>query len=65
MAFKWIVYCIAASVALLVVVIAVQGFDVWAALIAAVILVCPLISIWVWREGTCSDDEDGGLRGEE
>ena len=47
---KWIVVCVIVGLALLAVVVAVQGLTPWTALLAVLLVVCPLLGIWMMRQ---------------
>ena len=62
---RWLLTCMALGIVLLTVVAAVEGFTKWTVLLAALLLVCPLLGVWVMRRSRSQawrDDTHGHPR---
>lgn len=59
MTMKWIWICVALGLALLGVVTWSQGVNVWTWVLAALLLVCPVLATWVMRGGLTPKDSAG------
>jgi len=62
MSMKWIWICVALGLALLGVTAWSQGFGVWTWVLAALLIVCPVLAVWVMRGGL--SPRDGAARGD-
>jgi hypothetical protein len=59
MSMKWIWICVALGLAVLGVVTWSQGVNAWTWVLAALLLVCPVLATWVMRGGLTPKDSTG------
>jgi hypothetical protein len=59
MSMKWIWICVALGLALLAVVIWSRSINAWTWVLAALLLICPVLAAWVMRGGLTPKDSAG------